>query len=321
MNWFTKLAAASALATAALASFGQTGYPDKHIRLVVPYPPGSGTDTVARYTARRLETALKQPVVVENKAGGNAIIAAQAVISSHPDGYTLLWAANGPVTTNVALYDKLPYDPLTDLVPVARLAYSPMGLFVPANSPYKSATDLFAATKSQPGKLNYASGSATYNIATEWLMSEIGGKATAVNYKGSAPAIADVAGGQVDFAIVELSAALPMVQANKLRLLAVTSEQRMPNEPSTPTIQELGYMSYFQVAWWGVFAPKGTPQNIRTTLEQTLLKIYADAQTKEYMEKNNFSLFVGDAAALKKFQEAEIKRETGLVNKFNIQKM
>lgn len=321
MNWFTKIAAASVFATVALVSYGQAKYPEKPIRLVVPYPPGSGTDTVARYTARRLEAALKQPVVVENKAGGNAVIAAQSVISSPPDGYTLLWAANGPVTTNVALYEKLPYDPLVDLLPVARLAYSPMGLFVPANSPYKSAKDLLAATKAQPGKLNYASGSATYNIATEWLMSETGGKAMAINYKGSAPAISDVAGGQVDFAIVELSAALPMVQAKKLNLLAVTSEQRMPNEPNTPTIQELGYKSYFQVAWWGVFAPKGTPENIRIALEQSLLKIYGDAQTKEYMDRNNFSLFVGDSASLRKFQESEIQRETRLVNKFNIPKM
>ncbi|WP_233167987.1 Bug family tripartite tricarboxylate transporter substrate binding protein [Xylophilus sp. ASV27] len=321
MKWFINTMAGFAMATAALTTQAQGAFPDKPIRLVVPYPPGSGTDTVARYTARRLEGALKQPVVVENKAGGNAIIAVQTVIGSPADGYTLLWAANGPVTTNVALYNKLPYDPLVDLMPVARVAYSPMGLFVPVNSPFKTATELLNDTKSRPSKLNYASGSATYNIATEWLLSIAGGKATLISYKGAAPAVADVAGGQVDFTIVELSAALPLVQAGKVRLLAVTSEKRMSLLPDTPTLQELGYKDFFQVAWWGVFAPKSTPRNVRDVLEKTLLSIYDDAESKEYLDRNNFNAFLGNADVLRKFQESEIKRESRLVTEFKIEKM
>ncbi len=139
MNLFTRSVLGALLATAVLAVSAQTSYPDRPIKLIVPYPPGSGTDTVARYTARRLEAALRQPVIIDNRPGGNAIIAVQTVMAAPADGYTLLWAANGPVTTNVALYDKLPYDPLKDLVPVARVAYSPMGLFVPASSPFKTA--------------------------------------------------------------------------------------------------------------------------------------------------------------------------------------
>lgn len=321
MKRFIHVLAGLALAATALASHAQAGFPDKPIRLIVPYPPGSGTDTIARYTARRLETALKQPVVVENRAGGNAIIAVQAVINAPADGYTLLWAANGPVTTNVALYDKLPYDPLVDLQPIARVAYSPMGLFVPANSPYKTATDLLNDSKAHPGKLNYGSGSATYNIATEWLLSIAGGRAASISYKGAAPAVSDLAGGQVDFTIVEFSAALPLVQAGKVRLLAMTSERRLPSEPNTPTLQELGYKDFFQVAWWGVFAPKATPPQVRSTLEQTLLQIYADAESKEYLDRSNFSAFPGNAETLRKFQESEIKRESRLVKQFNIPKM
>lgn len=321
MKFFNRMAAGLVLAATAIASQAQATFPDKAIRFIVPYPPGSGTDTVARYTARRLETVLKQPVIVENRAGGNSIIAVQAVINAPADGYTLLWAANAPVTTNVALYEKLPYDPLVDLQPIARVAYSPMGLFVPANSPFKTATELLNHTKTQPGKLNYGSGSATYNIATEWLLSIAGGKAAQISYKGAAPAIADLAGGQVDFSIVELSAALPLVQAGKIRLLAVTSEKRMPSEPNVPTLQELGYKDFFQVAWWAIFAPKGTPQPVRSLLEQTLLKVYADAASKEYLDKNNFSAFTADADALRKFQEAEIQRESRLVKQFNIPRM
>lgn len=308
-------------AMSGVSAFAQGEFPSKPIKLIVPYPPGSGTDTVARYTARRLETALKQPVVVENRAGGNAIIAVQAVIQAPTDGYTLLWAANGPVTTNVALYEKLPYDPLKDLQPVARVAFSPMGLFVPANSPYKDAKSLLDATKTKPGKLTYASGSATYAIAHEWLLSLFGGKAVAVPYKGSAPATVDTAGGLVDFTIVEMSAATPLVDAKKLRLLAVTSDRRMASHPEIPTLQELGYKDFFQVAWWGVFAPAATPRAVTEKLEKTLLAIYSDNETKEYLDKNNYSAFLGNAEELRKFQEAEIRRESRLVDQFKIPKM
>lgn len=233
----------------------------------------------------------------------------------------MLWAANGPVTTNVALYEKLSYDPLVDLVPIARTSYSPMGLFVPAKSPYKTAAELIAAIKAKPGALNYGSGSATYSIATEWLLSVVGGKANAIPYKGAAQVIVDLIGGQIDFGISELSAAMPAVGTEGLKILAVTSERRMPSIPDTPTIQELGYPDYFQVAWWGVFAPKGTPPAIVSRLEQALLGIYGDNETKEFLDKNNFSAFVADAAGLRKFQEAEIQRETLLVKKFNIPRL
>ncbi len=324
MQAFIKLIATLAIGTTAVVAHGQSdpgSFPAKPIKLVVPYPPGSGTDTVARYAARRLEGKLSQPVVVENRTGGNAIIAVQTVTGAVPDGYTLLWAANAPVTTNVALYNKLPYDPVHDLTAIARIAYSPMGLLVPANSPYQTAIELLNATKANPMKLNYASGSATYNIATEWLLSIAGGKANLVSYKGAAPAMIDLAGGQVDFTIVELSAALPMVKSGKVRLLAVTSDKRMPSEPNTPSLQELGYKDFFQVAWWGVFGPKALPDTIRTKLEDALLSTMADAQSKEYLQQNNFSEFLGKGQVLREFQAKEIERESRLVNTFKIPKL
>lgn len=264
---------------------------------------------------------MKQPIIIENKTGGNAVIAAQAVVSSAPDGYTLLWAANGPVTTNVALYEKLSYNPLVDLIPIARVAYSPMGVFVPASSPYKTAAELFAALKARPGAMNYGSGSATYSIATEWLLSVVDGKANAIPYKGSAQVITDLIGGRLDFAISELSAAMPAVGSEGLRILAVTPERRMPNLPNIPTVRELGYPEYFQVAWWAVFAPKGTPPSIVGQLETTLLNIFGESETRDFLEKNNFSAFVANAAELKKYQEAEVQREILLVKRFKIPKI
>lgn len=324
MRTFIKLATAFTLGAFTLAVSAQTDsstYPNKPIKLVVPYPPGSGTDTIARYAAKRLEASINQSVVVENRTGGNAIIAVQAVTNASPDGYTLLWAANAPVTTNVALYNKLPYDPTHDLSAVARIAYSPMGLLVPANSPYKTAKELLDATQAKPMTLNYASGSATYNIATEWLLSIAGGKANLISYKGAAPAMIDLAGGQVDFTIVELSAALPLVKSGKVRLLAVTSDKRMPSEPNTPSLQELGYKDFFQVAWWGVFGPKSLPEPIRSKLEKNLLTNMADTEAQAYLRQNNFSEFLSNGQVLREFQIKEITRETKLVNEFKIPKM
>ena len=209
------------------AAVGQ--YPEKPIRMVVPYPPGTGTDSVARYTAKRLETELGQPVVVENRAGGSAIVAARNVVSSAADGYTLLFAANGPVTTNVALFKELPYDAIEDLEPVARLAFGPMGIFVPADSPYQTAEELFQAARERPGELNYGSGSATYQIAGEWLMSLVGGKANIISYKGAAPALTDLAGGQIDFMIADYSGALGLMQGERIRMLAATIDRRLPS--------------------------------------------------------------------------------------------
>jgi tripartite-type tricarboxylate transporter receptor subunit TctC len=295
-------------------------YPDKPIRIIVPYPPGTGTDTIARYTARRMEGELGKPVVVENRAGGNAIIAAQLVATAPPDGYTLLFAANGPASTNVALYQHLPYDPVKDLAPLARLAFGPMGLFVPANSPYKTAEELFEATRKQPGRINYGSGSTTYQIAGEWLMSLVGGKANVISYKGAAPALTDLAGGQVDFVIADYSGATALLGAGKIRMLAATTDRRLAAQPGIPTVQELGYKDFFQVAWWGMFAPAKTPEAVTARLEQTLLKIYRDKDTADFLAQSNYVLFLADGKGFGDFQRREIQRESRLVDQFKIPK-
>lgn len=304
-----------------LPASAQPAYPDRAIQMIVPYPPGSGTDTIARYAAKRLEGALGKPVVVENRPGANAVIAAQTVTRANPDGYTLLWAANGPVTTNVALYDKLPYDPVKELSPVARVAYSPMGLYVAANAPYTSASQLMEALKNRPGELTYGAGSTTYQIASEWFLSLFGGKARGVSYKGAAPALTDLASGQIDFVIAEYSAGVALVHGGRLRLLATTNDRRMPADPDVPTLQELGLKSFFQVAWWGMFAPAGTPAPVVDRLQQVLLQSFDDADGRAYLKTNNYAQFAGDAAQLRQFQLSEIERERQLVTQFGIPKL
>ena len=302
----------------ACASAGATGaraqqYPDKPIRLVIPYPPGTGTDTLARHTARKLEERFGRPVVPENRAGSSGIVAAQAVIASPPDGYTLFFVANAPVATNAALFEKLPYDPVKDLTPIARVAQGSFGLVVPAASPYRTAKELLAAAAAQPGKLNYGAGSAFYSIATERLLSLASARANNIAYKGAAPVLTDLAGGQIDFALAEYGGLRPFVQSGKLRLLAVTSATRVAAEPDVPTLRESGYPTYTPVAWWAVFGPPAMPRPVVERLERALLEQFATEDTRRFLLENNLAPYPADARELAQFQKAEIEREVGIV--------
>jgi len=189
------------LSVAALAQGGSaraaSDYPAHPVKIIVSLPPGSGADTTARFLSKHLAERFKRPFVVENRPGGNSFIAAQAVATAPPDGYTLFVASNSPMTTNAAVFKNLPYDAVKDFAPVAPIARFPMALVVPANSPYRSVADLVAAARAAPGQLNFASGTATYQVVLELFHEQNGIKATHVPYKGTSAALADVAGGVV----------------------------------------------------------------------------------------------------------------------------
>ncbi len=305
---------AVAMTVAALicpSAHGQA-YPVRSIRIVVPFPPGGGTDILARAFGQKFTEAWGQPVVVDNRAGANGNIAAEFVARSPGDGYTLFVCTVGTHAINPAIYSKMPYDPVRDLSPIARLAYGSFALVVPANSPFKSARELLAAA-GQSGKMNYGSGSATYQIATEWLLSLASAKANMIAYKGAAPMLTDLAGGQIDFALAEYSGVLPLSASGRLRMLAVTSDKRQVSAPDTPTLQELGYKDYAPVAWWAMFAPARLPAAIAEKLERTLLEIYSSEDARQYLAKNHFVAFPADAAGLRKYQMAEIEREQRII--------
>lgn len=246
------------------------------------------------------------------------MVAAQSVIASPPDGHTLFFVANAPVATNVALFTKLPYDPVKDLVPIARLASAPMALLVPSASPYRSAKELLAAAAAQPGKLNYGSGSATYNIATEWLLSLANARANMVPYKGAAPALADLAGGQVDFALAEYSGALPLITSGKLRILGVTTDKRIPNEPDTPTLQEAGYPGYSPVAWWAMFAPAKTPPAVVGRLEEDAAGHHGHRRGGAVSGQGVHGAVPGGCTGANAVQLSEIARELRVVEQAKI---
>ncbi|WP_028354114.1 Bug family tripartite tricarboxylate transporter substrate binding protein [Bordetella petrii] len=306
MNRFFRLAAL--LCAALLPPAAHAAYPEQPIRLVVSFPPGSGTDSNARYVAQQMEARLGVPVSVENRPGGNSFIAAQAVATARPDGYTLLLASNSPVATNAAMFKQLPYDPVKDFAPVARLGFGAMALAVQAGAPYRSVAELVEAARRAPGKLNYGSGSASYQIATELFLSMAGIEATHVPYKGAAPALTDLAGGQVDLVFADYGAVIPFVQAGKMRLLAVTGHQRLRSAPDVPTLQESGFDGYYMVNWTAAFAPAGTPAAVIDKLSRTLVDIYRTADAEAFLARTSWEAFPAGAAELGEFQLAEIRK-------------
>lgn len=302
------LALACAAWLAQPAATALAAYPDKPIRLIVSFPPGSGTDSNARYVAKKMEEKLGVAVTVENRPGGNSFIAAQAVATAAPDGYTLLLASNSPVATNAAMFKHLPYDPVKDFAPVARLGYGAMALAVKADAPYKTVGDLVEAARKRPGELNFGSGSASYQIATELFLSMGAIKANHVPYRGAAPALTDLAGGQVDFVFADYGAVIPFVQSGRMRLLAVTGDTRLKSAPDTPTLQESGFPGYYMVNWTAAFAPAHTPPAVIDTLSETLLAIYGTADAAEFLARTNWEVFPVGPKALGEFQREEIRK-------------
>ncbi|TWG85586.1 tripartite-type tricarboxylate transporter receptor subunit TctC [Cupriavidus gilardii J11] len=292
----------------ALAMADAATYPSRPVKIIVSFPPGTGSDGSARFLAQKLEARLGQPFVVENRPGANSFIAAQTVARAEPDGYTLFVASNSPMATNVAQFKSLPYDPVKDFAPVARLYYGAMVLSVPASSPYRTVRDLVEAAKANPGKLSYGSGSASYQIATELFLRQAGAKAVAIPYKGAAPAMADLAGGQVDFAMSDYTAAAGLAQAGKTRILAVAGDKRLSVQPNVPTLQEVGFKDYYMVNWVSLFAPAKTPADIVAKLGKAAVEIFNSKDAEEFIGRTNGQIFAGGPEVLRKFQLDEIKR-------------
>src|SRR5213075_859540 len=236
-------------------------YPSKPIRFVVPYPAGGPLDTVARLLGQKVSESLKQPVVVDNKPGAGGNIGADAVAKSAPDGYTILMGAVATHAINPTLYANIPYDPIKDFQPVTQLASTPNVLIVNNSVPASNVREFIAYAKANPGKLNFGSGStgSAGHLAGELFKAMAGVEMTHVPYKGAAPAMQDLIGGQIDLMFDNLASALGQVRAGKVRALAVTTAQRTALAPELPTIAESGLPGFDISTWFGVFVPAGTP--------------------------------------------------------------
>jgi tripartite-type tricarboxylate transporter receptor subunit TctC len=265
-------------------------YPTRTVTIVNPFAPGGGTDLLARMLAQKLEQRLGKSFVIENKTGAGSIIAAVAVQKAAPDGYTLLMAPTPTMAVNVSLYKSLPYEPLTDFVPLAQLSQTPFVLIVNPNLPVKSVAELIAYSKANPGKLTFASvgPGVPHHLYMEMLKSMTGIQATYVPYRGSLPALNDVVAGHIPMMFVDFGPATGALQSGKVRPLGVSSKFRVPGYPDIPPLAEAGVPGFEAVGWQMIVAPAKTPRPIVERLNRELTDILAQPDTKEQIVKYGF---------------------------------
>jgi tripartite-type tricarboxylate transporter receptor subunit TctC len=280
------LAALLMVATSALsnASFAQSGtYPTKPVRLIVPSPPGDGSDLMARAIGERLSQTLGQPVVVDNRPGAGGRVGTEAAAKSAPDGYTLIMGNAGSHGINSALYRDLTYDIERDFVAVTEVMRAPNVLVVNSALPAKNVTEFIALLKASPGKYSYGSGGngSSAHFTAELFKSMAGVDIAHIPYKGATPALTDVIAGQVVMFMGNLPPAMGHIKSGRVRALAVTTAQRSPLVPDVPTIAESGLPGFETVAWFGIFAPAGTPRDIVVRIRDEVAKIVQQPEIRE----------------------------------------
>lgn len=269
------------------AAQAQDAYPSKPVRVIVPFPPGGSTDIIGRAMAERLQAALGQPFVVDNRAGASGNIGVAEAARAPADGYTLLLGAAQTITINPQLFKGLTFDPQKDLAPIVVIASVPNVLVVSNKLPVKTPQELIAYARRNAGKLNYGSSSTggTPHLSGEMFKSMTGTHIVHVPYRGSAPAMLDLVGGQIDIMFDNLPAALPQIRAGTVRALAVMTPQRASAAPDLPTLEELGVKGFDSQGWFALLAPAGTPQPVMQRINAEVNKILATAEFRERLQK------------------------------------
>ena len=310
---------ASGLIAALACTATLAAYPDKPIKIVVPYPAGGAADTTARLVGQRLADRLKQPVVVENKAGASGTIGAASVATAAPDGYTLLLDATGH-TTNPSLFAKLPYDTAKDFVPISLITRIPNLLVVPSASGLKSVQDLVKAAREKPGKLTYASAGngGAQHLAAELFAQALKLELVHVPYKGGAPALTDVMGGQVDMMFSAVSASGPHVKGGKLRALATTGSKATVGFAELPTVAGSGVPKFEVYEWNGMFAPKGTPAAVVQRLEKEIRDVMAQPDVQQRLSDLGAEPVGSTSAEFSAFLASETAKWSKVIKDANI---
>jgi tripartite-type tricarboxylate transporter receptor subunit TctC len=301
------------LAPGVVSAVYAQGYPNRTIRMVVTFPPGGATDILGRITAQKLSERFGQPVVVENRVGGGGNIGADFVAKAEPDGYTLL-IGGVPHAIGMSLFSKLPYDFARDLAPVVNLAVFPSLIIVHPSLPVKSIKELVALAKARPGQLNYGGTHGSPNhLAMELLNSQGGVKIVLISYKGTGQIVGDLVAGHVQIASMGFPAALPMVNAGKLRALAVTSAQRSALLPDVPPVGESGLPGYDVTSWYGVFAPAGISDAIVTRLYTEIAAHFKSPDVAKRLSALGAEAAVKPPAELAGFLREDIKKWAAVV--------
>jgi len=301
----------ASVALAALLGFAAhaqaPAYPAKVIRLIVPFPPGAGTDTVARFVAQKLGQAMNATIIVDNRTGAGGAIGAAEAARAEPDGYTLLFVA-GPFTTVAAASKNAGYDPVKQFVPAASIATTPLVFVVNPSVPADSMREFIALAKREPGKLNYGSaGTGSINhLALELLNARAGIDIVHVPYKGIAPATLDLISGQIQAMTGTVSATLPFIAEKKVKALAVTGTRRAPLLPNVPSWQEAGVANADVINYWGIVAPAGTPREIITKLNAEVNHVLAQPEVKERLDREGAEIVSGPPERLGAIIETDL---------------
>ncbi|SDC70500.1 Tripartite-type tricarboxylate transporter, receptor component TctC [Cupriavidus sp. YR651] len=276
----------------------QGGYPTKPIQLVIPFPPGGSTDVIGRLVGQKMSERLGQTVVVDNRPGAGTIVGASFVAKAAPDGYTLLATSGTTFTVNPAVYPHLPYDPAKNFEPIGQIGSTSLVLLANRDVPVNNLKEFVAAAKAAPGKYSYASfgTGTTAHFAGEALQTLTGTKLLHVPYKGSAPAMTDLIGGQVPFSVDTVTAAIPQLKSGKIKAIAVTTAKRSALLPDVPTVAESGYPGMDAGTWLAIVAPKGLPPEVKAKLEKTLAEVVADPAMRQKLAEAGFDAAFANGA-------------------------
>jgi tripartite-type tricarboxylate transporter receptor subunit TctC len=299
-----------ALALSLAAAASAYAWPEKTVTLLVPFPPGGSTDSIARTLGAKLQERWNQAVIVENKAGATGTVGAGQVSRSPADGYTVLVTSLGPLVISPHLLKNLTYDAGRDLEMLMVAVQAPNVLVVPASSPIRTVADLLSALRKEPGKTTFASSGngSSDHLTAELFWQQTNTKAVHVPYKGGAPAMNDILGGQVDAAFQNINVVVPHVQAGKLRALAVTGEKRAALLPQVPTLTESGVKNADVYSWQAVAAPKGLPVDVRNRLHASLVEALKDPAISKKLTEQGFEIVANTPEQAAKFQAAEFAR-------------
>ncbi|MDB5802898.1 MAG: Tripartite tricarboxylate transporter family receptor [Betaproteobacteria bacterium] len=309
------------LGAATLAASGAVfaqAYPNHPIRLVVPYPPGQGTDVLARLLAERASSGLGQQIVVDNRPGAGANIGSDIVAKSAPDGYTLLMGTNATHAMNAAMYSNLTFDPIKDFSPIMLVGILPMVLTSSNGFPANNLKDVVAMARAKPDTLNVGLPSTTARVLLEMIKANDNAPLFGVAYKGSGAVLTDMVGGQVQMMIDTVPAVLPQVSAGKIKALAISTGQRSELAPNIPTIAESGMPGFELVAWNAMFAPAKTPPEIIKRLHDEMAKALLDPEVKARLLKLGFEPGKGTPESLAAFVQSESARWGGAIRKAGI---
>ncbi|HTN48832.1 MAG TPA: tripartite tricarboxylate transporter substrate binding protein [Burkholderiaceae bacterium] len=314
---FTRaLAAAGALAVLPPLR-AQASFPSRPVRWIVPYPAGGGSDFLARTVGAQLEKQLGQPFVIENRPGAATMIGAEAVAKANADGYTVLTADNGTLVFNAALYRKMPYDPAKDFAPVGLMARFPLILVANPATGYRSAADLVAAARAQPGKLAYASVGAgsPHHLAMELIKQQAELFVLHIPYRGAAPAAQDVLGNQVPIMVIDTAVGLPYIRSGKLIALGVLTRQRLPALPNVPTLEEQGIRDTEVYAWQGMVVPAATSRDIVLRLSNELSRAVSAGEVSRKLQDFGLEPVPSTPEQMTAFVKAETERWHALIKR------